>query len=307
MTGDAPPTVIVVPRERLSSTLTTLQHLVAFTRPPYRCLVIDPSTGPRAQKLRAFASAHPHVELVPADGLPLPHEARDLALRQLGDGDGWLAFVDNDVRVQPGWLEHLIDAAEEAHANAAHPLTLIEEGGEVLIHMSFGQLRGEDGTSEQPWYPRMGHKHVSVDAAGELATGMSDFLEFHTFLIRRSLYDAISPLPPLTLGEHLELSLRLRERGEPIVFVPQSVVTYAVGRLVDWEDRRYFVRRWGSQRATRSVARLREAWPIQDIYWRQKLAWRRRHVLRAAPGFGWAQDIARRARPRLERVARRRE
>jgi GT2 family glycosyltransferase len=294
--GEAPATVavVVVPRERLSTTLRCLEHIYACTDVPFRVLVVDANGPPNlAEAVSTFARRHGACEVLRLDRFVLPYEARNLALAHPSTRTPWVAFVDNDVKVGPGWLGALLAAAEEAKTDVAHPLYLIEQAGRARIHMSRGTLREVGTGTSARLLPVMEQRGAPLDAAQGLARQVDDLLEFHAFLARRRIYDELGPFPELCLGEDVEFSMRLRERGIPIVFEPRSVVTYVADPVTEPTDEAYFGFRWTSPLGPRSIEALRGRWPIVEGYWDGKLSWSRRHRRLSRRWFGVALALRR--------------
>ncbi len=290
----SPVAVVVLPRERMSTTVLCLQYLYAFTDLPFRVLVIDVNSPPDvADAIKDFAKRHAGCEVLRLDRFVFPYEARNLALAHPSTRVPWVAFLDNDVKVGPGWLGALVTAAEEAKADVAHPLFLIEQAGWTSIHMSRGTLREVGTGADMRLEPVMEQKGAPLDAAQGLARQIDDHVEFHALLARRRVFDEIGPFTELCLGEDVEFSLRLRERGIPIVFEPRSVITY-VADPVARSDKAYFRFRWSSPLSPRSIEKLRARWPvIVDGYWDGKFSWSMRHRRLSRRWFGFALALKR--------------
>jgi glycosyltransferase involved in cell wall biosynthesis len=109
--------VAVCTRDRPGQLARTLAALEPELRPGFELLVVDQSAQP-------FAGAGPRVV---ADGGRGLSRARNLALRSTTAD--WVAFVDDDCRVQPGWGEAL------AGELAAHPQVAL-----VAPHVQAGPL-----------------------------------------------------------------------------------------------------------------------------------------------------------------------
>jgi len=151
---------------------TCLEHLLAFTPEPFEALVIAPALPePVHGELHRFAQAHPAVGLLPLDRFVHPYEAKNLAGAALSPEVEWVVFLDNDVKVHPGWLGHLLRAAEETGANVLHPLYLHETAGRVSIHMAEGAFRpvGVEGAKE----PVMMRAGEGLERAAGLVRGES--------------------------------------------------------------------------------------------------------------------------------------
>src|SRR5713101_3832394 len=118
-------TVVVAPREQFRVTRPALESYVAGASPaPVR----------RYLKLQARQRG---FTLIRAEHYISPMEARALALSHVDTE--YVCFIDNDVLVTRGWLDRLVQCADEAGAWAVGPLYCNEEPTRGLIHMAGGE------------------------------------------------------------------------------------------------------------------------------------------------------------------------
>lgn len=288
--------IVVTPRQRSAELLACLEHLVAFTPEPFEAWVVDPGfPEPVARDLAAFARRHAAIHTLQLAGFAHPFEAKNRAVAALPPGPGWVVFLDNDVLVEPGWLAWLLRAARETGANVVHPLYLQEVAGRVSIHMAEGRFAPCGAGGREPVMALAGE---ALDCARGLARGGSDFVEFHGFMIRRETLAAAGAFEPFTLGEHLNYSLILRERlGERIVFEPRAVIRYRDDPAIAPADRAYHRFRWDIPLGERSIATLRERWPVMGDYFRRNLAWMKANHGRAEAPRGLRRWLGRGSAP----------
>lgn len=302
--------ICVVPRERHSVARECLEFLLAFTREPFEIIYIDSNgPGPVADRLAKLAAEHPSLRIIRSDKNLYPYEAKNLAVKHLPADARWVAFVDNDVKVFPGWLDRMIEAAEETGTRAAHPLYLFEHDGQTTIHMAEGLIQTVPGPRAlmQPVMNLVGMRLPQVSG---LKRSLDAFCEFHVFLLRRDLLEEMGEFEPLTLSEDVHFSLKLRERGEKIVFEPASVVTYVAGPPFETYDLPYFRFRWDLERARQSNEASVARWPaVRPAYWEGKYKWARFHRSRVEWWFSlkmqWGRvdaeirDLVKRARKKM--------
>jgi Glycosyl transferase family 2 len=274
-------TIGVVPRERFCLTAETIRRIVANTSAPYRLIVVDAATPDRYRS--QFERALPvdrSVQLLRFDRHLLPNESRNRIVA--ATEDEFLCLIDNDVLVEPGWLEPLVAACEAESAGVARPVVL--KSGDVHFDRGLGPLstalgtpgcRAQIGGRSRPseFDPQEGRRQV-------------DWLEMHCLLFRRSVFSVIGPLDEaLSTREHLDLSLALRSRGIPIVFEPESRVHFVPPPPVHPDERPFFFFRWDVDKAIASNARVRTKWNLSR--YRSNVDWvlaRRSRVDRAG-GF----------------------
>lgn len=177
-------------------------------------LVDNASTDASAREAHA---AHPTVQLVelPTNG---GFPANNVALRDLG-GVSYVALVNNDAYVEPGWLAPLVDALEgDRTLGAVNSLVLFENepvptvnnaGNEVLVD-GYGRDRGFGATDLAP-YRADAEVFAWCGAAVLLRPG---------YLADVGLFDERFFL----YYEDTDLSWRGRLRGWRYACVPASVV-----------------------------------------------------------------------------------
>jgi hypothetical protein len=178
----------------------------------------------------------------------------------------YTCFVDNDVLFSEQWLEELISAAEANNAAVAHPVTLIGEFEDALIHHAGGRIIIDHTVSP----PRFQDYHQLAnqcfrDNKKALHIGPSDYAEFHCMLVRTEALRRIGYLDEAlrSLSEHTDLCLEITRIGEKIYFAPSSVVTYAVPSHqspLRVYDSKLFSSRWSAERNQQSVEWFYNKW-----------------------------------------------
>jgi len=135
-------TIVFVFRERLSSTLPCLEHLLSTTPGPYELICVDGGAPESiSAPLRQLASRHGFT-LIRSEDYLSPNESRNLALRHVHTR--YVAFVDNDVKLSQDWLDPLVRCAEETGAWLVAPLYMESLRGELRVHMFGGTVRVRD-------------------------------------------------------------------------------------------------------------------------------------------------------------------
>jgi cellulose synthase/poly-beta-1,6-N-acetylglucosamine synthase-like glycosyltransferase len=100
-------TIAVVPGERFSMARRSLESVLAHRELSTELIYVDAGSPPLVrQYLEQKASRH-RVRLISTERFMAPNEARNLAAASARSK--YIAFVDNDVLVSPGWLEALVD------------------------------------------------------------------------------------------------------------------------------------------------------------------------------------------------------
>ena len=307
-------TVVVVPRDSFAQTQRCLDRLLACTPAPRRVVVVDGGSPTPIATLLANAAVEHDLTLVRSDHLLTPNEARNVGLARATTE--WVAVIDNDVYVEPGWRERLLECADENGAAAVVPLQCIGAPGRERVHVAAGDcsVRAPDGAARLVESHPFGNAPLDA-VADDTERRECGMFEFHAVLLRR---DALAEVEPLDEGlrsvlEHVDLSLLLRERGHQIWYDPTVSVTYIPTKPLGGADRRYFVARWSDDWNRRTAARFCEKWglPPDDEQVRLNVefgAWlrSRAYLPYRSPFRPLAERRGRVPRPVIDRLSQRR-
>jgi GT2 family glycosyltransferase len=281
-------TVAVVPRERFSCTRRSLESLYEHTSSPFELVYVDGGSPRGVRQYLERQARERGFRLIRNERYLSPNEARNLALREAATE--YVVFLDNDVSVAPGWLEKLVECADDTGAAVVGPLTCIGEPEHRVIHLAGGDLQiveeGSDGRVERRVRERMHHPGRKVaDVRDGLRRSECRLAEFHCMLVRRSALDKIGPFDEgmLNTREHLDFCLQVLNAGGTVWFEPDSVVTYIPGPPFAWSDIGFYMLRWSDDWERRSLRRFCEKWNLteDDFFLRryERLGWRRQDSL----------------------------
>jgi hypothetical protein len=293
MNAEASATIAFVFRERLSSTLPCLQHLLCTTSGPYKLICIDGGAPESiSASLRQLASRHGFT-LIRSEDYLSPNESRNLALMHVQTR--YVAFVDNDVKVSQDWLDPLVRCAEETGAWLVAPLYMQSLRGELRVHMFGGTVRVRDEEGRPAYFEKHNLVHEFLNGERQLVRQATDFIEFHTLLMNMDAYRSLGPLDEklFSCSEHADLCLAVKNAGKQIYLEPSSVITYQIPDRLDAIDREYFALRWSETWTQASLERLAEKYaiPLEDGGLRTIGNWVRRHRQGAKTAYprirGW--------------------
>jgi GT2 family glycosyltransferase len=273
-------TVVVVQRERLSPVKQTLDRLLESLNMPHRLIYVDGGSPRRlARWLRERADEH-GFEILRVDHHLVPSEARNLGLAEAKTE--LVALIDNDVVVEDGWLERLIECLDETGGAAVGPLTCEGEPLGERVHFAGGEVRiEEDENGARHVRDRMFHaQRKLVNVRDELKRQPVTLLELHTMLVRRELIDEVGGLDEqLSTRYHLDWCMRVVQAGKTLWFEPSSVVHYVPGPPRDLADAHFYMLRWSDAWERHSLEHFRQKWDLaDDEFFRARLGrlgWRR--------------------------------
>jgi glycosyltransferase involved in cell wall biosynthesis len=256
-------TIAFVFRERLSPTVSCLQHLLdTTTLGSYELICVDAGAPESiAASLRQLAARHGFTLIRNEDFLS-PNQSRNLALQRVRTR--YVVFVDNDVTVGHDWLNPLVRCAEETGAWLVAPLYLESHKGELKIHMFGGKIQVRDEERRPAYIEKHDLQHVFSDGKSQLVRQTTELIEFHALLMNMDAYRALGPLDEklLNIAEHSDLCLAVKNAGKQIYLEPSSVITYLIPDRLDVIDREYFALRWSESWTEATLERLAEKYSI---------------------------------------------
>lgn len=290
--------VVSVVRERFSAAPRSLRSILEHVPEPFDLVVTDPgypqATRARLQQLLAGRD-HTWLEV---PGTTSANVQRNRAIEQLPADAEWVAVVENDVELTPGWIQRMQAAMVEHDAEVGRPLILGRRplGGwsahfdgrlERLAPMAPGGTPSFDG----PPPPEPDDRPRITQA-----------LEWHAVMFRRSALERLVPFDEV-VSTRLEVDLMLRclTRQARIVFVPDAPIRYLDIPRVARADRPYFRRRWDPAAEAVTDQTFRETWGVDDYPVSREFSEQRRMM---ATYSGFARLMWRRGRLRPGHVAR---
>ncbi|MCU0524362.1 MAG: glycosyltransferase [Elainella sp. Prado103] len=307
--------LIVGPRERFSSTQTSLESLYNHTKYPFDLVYVDVCTpAPIRQYLQEQAQAR-SFHLIRTNYYISPNQAKNVGLKyvleQTNEQYKYVVFIENDVIVKPGWLTKLVECAEETNAAVVGPLTCIGSPAHQVIHNAGGKsyivTEVNDQKTRRYIYQSAALTGKAVTAvADKLRRKKTDYVEFHCMLVRTSIFDQVGLLDEgmLATREHIDFCFMVTQAGGTIYSEREAVVTTdTIGietnqtGLVDWFgsiqlpdfrwfDLPYFMLRWNDAWDLASLHHLRQKWDLtEDDYFKKRYAkvGARRHELLIKP------------------------
>ncbi|MEX0678581.1 MAG: glycosyltransferase [Pirellulales bacterium] len=258
-------TIAVVPHERFSAAKRSLDGVLAHREPSTDLVYIDGGSPPLVRQYLEQQAARRDFRLISTEKYVAPNVARNLAAALVRTK--YVAFVDNDVLVSPGWLERLVGCAESTGAWVVGPLCCEREPAATRIHAAGGVA--EIVASGGRRACRESHRHrgrLLAQIGPALAREAVGQIDFHAALLRMDVFARLGPLDERLVSalEHTDLCLSARGCGGEVYLEPSSVVTYLPPPPFDACDLEYFQIRWSDAWNRATLARFREKWELAE-------------------------------------------
>jgi glycosyltransferase involved in cell wall biosynthesis len=255
---------VITCRERHGLTERAIESIVDSIRMPARVIYVDVGTPERLRARIDARAAEWHLDVIRFDDGLWPGQARR---RIAGSIDTkYAVFMDNDVRVLPGWLERMVECAEQTGAGMVGPLYLwgTDERSD-RIHMAGGELKstGEPGGIVLTERHRLFDKRLDEV---ELKRESCDFLEYHCMLMRREVFQATDVFSEeiVCVHEHIHAALVCREMGYAIYLEPSARVVYLAFAPYALSDLDLFRWRWSIEAGDSSLKAFAKRWGVID-------------------------------------------
>ena len=258
-------TLVMTVRERHGLTLESIRNILANTTIPHRFIFAHGELPPWLDEGVRALVRDGRVESRRFDGNLWPQHIRRAVVKEV-DTD-YVAFIDNDILVSPGWIERLIACADETGAGAVGPVYLWGDGKEPpKIHMAGGKLR-EQRIHGGGCVMEEQHQHMNEDPAEvlpKLSRAPCDTVEFHCMVMPAALARDAAVIDDsiACVHEHIDVCLTLRARGLARMLEPSAQVTYLAYAPVTLEDVPLLRWRWDRAAVESSIAAFSRKWGV---------------------------------------------
>ncbi len=258
-------TIVISPREHFSFARASLESIYQHTSIPFQLIYVDGrSPKPLKKYLEAQARQRGFL-LIRSEHYLSPNQARNLALREVDTE--YVAFVDNDVIVSPGWLETLLGCAEETGAWTVGPLYCIGKPEDQIIHMAGGEAHVEEVNGRREFRETARFRDETLpNVRAQLRREPVELMEFHCLLVRADVFERIGPLDEelFTTRDNIDFCLLVRQAGGTVYFEPAARVTQLFPPPFRWSDLRYYLLRWSKEWTSAGVRHFDQKWNLAD-------------------------------------------
>ena len=267
-------TIVITSRERFSHTERSLENYFIHTPSDVPLIYVSTGSPPHIQsflqrQLELRQSANQPFELIQTKYFKSPNQARNLGLAHVHTK--YVVFLDNDTMLTNGWLEALVQCANDTDADIVAPLTLIGELQDQMIHMAGGIIDISESANGRIMTEEHHHADTHLTSLRKpLERIHCDYIEFHCVLMQRRLLDKIGLLDEelLSVHEHIDISLETKKMGGTILLEPASVISYIAPPPCDWADLPFYQLRWSDNWTRRSVEHFKNKWDFSALLYR---------------------------------------
>ncbi len=258
-------TIVVVPRERFSYAVRSLENILRHTDDiPSSLVYVDGGSPGHVRRYLVERAQQHNFKLIRKNQYLSPNQARNLGLQQVKSK--YVVFIDNDVLVTPGWLAALVACAEKTGAWVVGPLYLLGKPGSETIHMAGGLANIGEEQGKRAFYFEHCFSGKRLDDIGpSLHAQATELAEFHCMLLLTEACRRLGPFDEqlLSMHEHEDLCLTVREMGGTVYFEPDSIIIYVPPPPFAWSDLPFFMLRWSEAWNSASRGHFQNKWRLQ--------------------------------------------
>ncbi len=266
-------TVAVCTRDRPDDLARCLEAISQLDYPEFEVVVVD--NAPRTDGVkRLISERYPTVRYVLEPRAGLDWARNQAILTSRGE---IIAFTDDDVVVDPGWLQAITREFEEDPAVMAVTGLVVPFELEASSQIYFEWYGGFSKGFRRRWFRYRtddAGRRILIHGAGQFGTGAN-------MAFRRSVFDrigffdpALDVGTPTNGGGDLDLYFRVLKAGYALVYDPDAVVRHR--HRADDRSLNYQIEGWGSGFWAFAI-RAGEAFPEERPGFREVARWWVRH------------------------------
>jgi hypothetical protein len=189
--------------------------------------------------------------------------------------------------VAPGWLPAMVACAEETGAAMVMPLLCQGLPLHTVVHCAGGRCAIVEGVADgRPFRRYVEQIFDQLKPVAEVLPTLkrrpTELAEVHCVLVRADALRRIGPLDEelLSSRDHIDLCLRIRELGLPIMFEPAACASFADSAPLKLSDLPFYMLRWSDEWERRSIDQWLRKWRVEiddGLATRlRNIGWRRR-------------------------------
>ena len=254
-------TVVVVPRQRWSLAVRSLRAVLDRLPAGIELVYVDGgSPADISTELEAMVRAVGGT-WIRRDCILTGNEARNLARDHITRE--YVLFVDNDVFPHEAFAELLVACAEETRAAMVGPVILHgSKESSREIHLAGGRTEIVDGVLAVNQHL---HEFEQFDAVRDrLRRQRTGQLEFHCFLIRRSVLDTLGWFDEalVSMADHEDVVFGIERLGLEVWIEPAAVVLYLNRVPLDDREVPFWLFRYAEWANNASIDHFAAKWQL---------------------------------------------
>jgi GT2 family glycosyltransferase len=256
-------TIVVVPRERFSASRASLESLYEHTQPGFELVYVDGGSPPLVKSYLEREASKRGFALVRTERYLSPNRARNLGFASVTTE--YVVFIDNDVLVTPGWLDHLVRCADETGAWVVGPLYLMGAIERRFVHMAGGIVTVSEAGGRRVLHEHHRYPHTALASIPRpLTREPVDLVEFHCMLVQAATLRRLGRLDEqlLSAPEHIDLCMAVRAAGGQVYFEPAAMVSYVPPPPFHRSDLPFFLLRWSDAWNASSLRHFNQKWHV---------------------------------------------
>ncbi|MFK7829931.1 MAG: glycosyltransferase family 2 protein [Congregibacter sp.] len=273
-------TLVIVPRERFSMGPASLRQVLSRTPVDVPVVFVE-GRPPERVRNDLHAAADRPVDFIATPHYLSPNNARNLGFQRVATP--YVVFLDNDVWVEPDWLEALLSCAEEEQAAVVGPLYRQGQPEDREVHMAGGlaHIIERDGRR----LVRSSHDYQGKpldEVLPELRRSETELAEFHGMLVRSAVLRDLGGLDEglLNTREHIDFCMSIRAAGGKVFLEPASQLTYSRPPPFALGDLRYFSLRWSEDWSAQTLDHFFTKWELDRSQIPHLMTWTKKQRYR---------------------------
>ncbi len=239
-------TIAMIPRDTFALSNMVLDRLIETTPAGVGIIVVDTGASGEARHYMEQRCTENGLTLLRSKNIATSSQARNKAIELINTK--YVAFVDNDTLVTEGWLEPLVNCAEETDAWVVGPIICERFPEATHLHGYDGELEIRENPDGKRYYHDFHYNaHVKLDEVHHQLKRMeTKVVEFHAQLVAMEAFDEVGlyDVNIVNMYDYGEFQLRVHQHGRKIMLEPGSIVTYMPPRGIPPIDRKFFEIRW---------------------------------------------------------------
>lgn len=249
--------VVVVPRDRFSTTVSCVDHLLQHTKETIDLIIVlgKPSKQHEQMLIQRFKDL---ATFVIADQFLNPAQSRNLGLKECKTK--LAAILDNDIYVRDGWLKAMLDCYQEHVPAMVVPLILEPDS---RIHTAGNDFYVTEKKGIKYAHKILRFHGVPYEGNSNIKRSETDYGELHCQLLEvKTALDLNAFDENIQEVGECDSGLTWMKAGRKMYFEPAAVVDYAIPGIITPEDIKFLCWRWDMRIILKGYKYFQQKWGI---------------------------------------------